>query len=136
MTAAGSGKTFEYEGRALTAQGWAEVTGLPLNTVYMRLAAVQRGAWTMEELVTLPRGGGPKRAEALARRRAGQPAPAARRQRVRRSKEDGQLETLDRSLRMVEAAERIEAEIRKLRALVVRRRHEDCDCSACLPPTY
>ena len=131
--AVGSGQTFEHEGRALTALGWAEVTGLPLNTVYMRLAAVRRGDWTMTEAVTLPRG-----AKRMRPRTKATPAPVKQRMYVRRSKETGQLEDLAPARRVAAADDRLEAEIRKLRALVVRdrRRHVDCDCAACLPPTY
>lgn len=111
----GSGELFEYGGKRLTVLGWAAETGLSKNTLYSRFNAVREGAWTMEEALTTP---------VNARTRGGvraSGAPRRMKHSVRRSKEDGQLEvTMPSEMRRLAAAdERIEAEIRKLRALVI-----------------
>jgi len=126
-------KTYTIGDRTLTVKQWATEMKIPAGYIHNRLAL----GWSIERAVMTPvltHGG--RRALHESKPRENET------HRVFPEREGSGYvppPKSEKQLREEAADARIEEEIRKLRALVLvvpDQRHVDCDCSACLPPTY
>ncbi len=98
--------------RTLTVKEWAKVAGMPAGNLYNRLGL----GWTMEEAISEPvyTHGGARTQRALKRVETHRVTPEGEGSYVEPVKSEKQI-------RIERANERIEEEIRKLRALVTER---------------